>query len=462
MKQPFKSSTPVPDPRHGIQPHNLEAEEGLLASLLFGDRETMDDCRSMGITPESFYKAAHQVIYEAMLKISEEGLPCDEIILLDRLRKSAQEEDVGGIGGIYAIQSRVETPNHARYFAAMVKDCHLHRQLIHGCRQVMERSYELADDPRVLAASMEDQIRAISDSSGAIQDSVQSAGSIVELARRNLMERLNHPEQQSRNTVPTHLTSLNSVLLADGFEDGQLIILAARPSVGKSAFAGNIAEFASVNCSMPGIIFSFEMTSEQWINRIACSRASVDAKRLQKGIMSQDDQRRLDEAYRAIAGADLSIDEAASQTIFDVRRKCHQHAQRLKRQGKRLRFVVIDYLQLISPTDPKRNRDEQIGEISRNSKQMAKDLGCPVIVLSQLNRDAANSRPMLHQLRESGNIEQDADTVMLLHRHDVNRHDESIAPDRDDIDVIVAKQRNGPIDDVPTSFVRKYTRFEDR
>lgn len=455
-----KDERPIPDEVR-VQPHSIEAEEGLLASMLLdGGGDLLIELRAMNLTAGALYKTSHQIIFKAICDMADKELPVDEITLIGHLRSEGNEEEVGGIAGIYAIQNRIETPAHARYYAKIVMDKYLNRQMIRSSREVIEHCYEQSEEPQIISGKAEESFRKISDAKSADDDTMQSADAVVKESMRNLHDRLNNPDAAKGLTVETHLSDLNACLVGEGFGDGQLIVLAARPSVGKSALAGNFGEHSAIDCELPGIIFTFEMTALEWVERIACTRASVDSKRVKSGMVSGEDQKGLHGAYTALGKADLMIDDGGSSTVFDIRRKCHQYNTKLSRDQKRLRFVIIDYLQLIRPSDPKRNRDEQIGEISRNCKQLAKELRCPVILLSQLNRDAANAKPMLHNLRESGNIEQDADVVLLLHRMDSNERDAGYTPAQDDIDIIIAKQRGGPLETIKTSFVRRFTRFE--
>lgn len=445
-----------------VQPHSVEAEEGLIAAMLLeGGGDILAECRAMQLTVDSLYKTSHQAIYRSLCEMSDKGIPLgDEVSLLEYLRKSGLEEEVGGIAAIYAIQDRIETPAHARYHAKIVMDKHLSRMLIRNSRQIIEACYGESEEPHILAAKGEEFLRAITE-----RDTIQGSGLIradelVDVATSNLIERMNASEDEEKHAIETNLCDLNGYLTAGGFLDGQLVVIGARPSVGKSALAMNFGDHAATENGHPVAVFTLEMTDEELINRTACTRARVDSKRVSRALINGQEQKDLAEAYKALKKSPLYIDSTPAQTIFDIRNKCHKLNRKLNREGKRLRMVIIDYIQLVEGSDPRKERHLQVAEASRNAKRMAKELKCPVVILSQLNREGekTGAEPRLSNLRESGDIEQDADIVILLHRMK-QQSDECIVVEDEDIKLIIAKQRGGPLADFMTTFERKYTKF---
>lgn len=444
------------------QPHNLEAEEGLLAACLIdGGLEVLTFCIESHITAESFFKNSHKIIFQALLSLYEIGDPIDEIILLEHLRSHGLEEDVGGIAAIYAIQNRIETPAHAKHFAKIVHEKYLLRRLIRTSREAIEACYEQQEDISIFINKIEEEVHTIS--SGRVSDSATPIKKSLDEAVANIHALLNGREDASG--VMSGFRDLDGMTY--GFHPGQMVVLAARPSVGKTSLAMNFAEHAVLpdGGREPSavLVFSLEMTSADLASRLICSRARVDMKRIRDRVVSSEDQRQIAQAVKELNGTPLWIDDSASSTILDLRAK----ARRIDSKN-RLGLIVIDYLQLIRGTDSRAPREQQIADISRGVKGMAKELNIPVVVLSQLNRESErdNRDPRLSDLRESGSIEQDADVVFLLNRprkrdEEDTVEEDSMTGDVEQIKLIIAKQRNGPVGDVDLSFVRRYTRFEN-
>ena len=453
---------PPADESLRVQPHNIEAEEGLLAACLIdGGREVLTDCIEAKIQPEYFYKASHEAIYQALLELYATGDPVDEILLLEHLRKNGLEDEVGGIAAIYAIQDRIETPAHARYFSKIVHEKYLLRRLIRTSREAIEACYEQQEDIGGFIEKIEQDIHRIS--SGRVTESAVPIRESLDQAVLNINSLLN-----GKNEVDGVLSGFRDLDgMTYGFHPGQMIVLAARPSVGKTSLAMNFAEHAALpdgERKKSGVlVFSLEMTAADLAMRLICSRARVDMKRIRDRVVSKQDSTDIAQAVKELQEAPLWIDDSSSSTILDLRAK----ARRVDTKH-RLGLVVVDYLQLVRGTDPRVPREQQIAEISRGVKGMAKELGVPVVVLSQLNRESEreNRDPRLSDLRESGSIEQDADVVMILHRPKKRNDDEGIREgaqpgDVEAIKLIIAKQRNGPIGEVDLTFVRRYTRYEN-
>lgn len=445
-----------------VPPHNIEAEEGLLAACLIdGGTEVLDLCTQAGIVPECFFKASHKIIYESLSKLHETGDPIDEIILYEYLKKNGLEEEVGGISAIYSIQNRIETPAHARHFAKIVHEKYLLRSLIRSTREAMEGCYKQQEDISVFIDRIEQDIHQIS--SGRVSESATPIKESLNEAVTNIHALLNGRDDAAG--VMSGFRDLDGMTY--GFHPGQMIVLAARPSVGKTSLAMNFAEHAVLpdggrepaGC----LVFSLEMTAADLAMRLICSRARVDMKRIRDRVVSSEDQRQIAQSVKELSGTPLWIDDAANSTILDVRAKARRIAAR---HG--LGLVVIDYLQLIRGTDSRAPREQQIADISRGVKGMAKELNIPVVVLSQLNRESEkdNRDPRLSDLRESGSIEQDADVVFLLNRPKKREDDEGVEEgglpgDVEHIKLIIAKQRNGPVGDIDLTFMRRYTRYEN-
>jgi replicative DNA helicase len=459
--KPRRDMENAPDPVR-VQPHSIEAEEGLLAACLIdGGREILTECIESKIAPEFFFKTAHQEIYRALLALYETGEPVDEILLLEYLRKNGIEEEVGGIAAIYAIQDRIETPAHARYFAKIVHEKYLLRRLIRTSREAIEACYEQQEDMTAFIEKIEQDIFEISrdrvtDAAKPLKDSLDEAVSDIHAL-------LNGKDEA--DGVMSGFRDLDGMTY--GFHPGQMIVLAARPSVGKTSLAMNFAEHAMLpdGGRKPAgvLVFSLEMTAAQLAMRLICCRARVDMKRIRDRVISKQDSADIAQTVKELRSAPLWIDDASNSTILDLRAK----ARRLHTKSP-LGLVVVDYLQLIRGTDNRIQREQQIADISRGMKGMAKELNIPVVVLSQLNRESEkeNRDPRISDLRESGSIEQDADVVLLLHRpkkrdDDDGVQDGGLPGDVEHIKLIIAKQRNGPIGDIDLTFVRRYTRYEN-
>lgn len=457
-----KNDQPSRDDAVRGQPHNIEAEEGLLAACLIdGGREVLTECIEAKIQPDFFYKTGHQEIYRALLSLYETGDPVDEILLLEYLRRNGLEDEVGGIAAIYAIQDRIETPAHARYFAKIVHEKYLLRRLIRTSREAIEACYEQQEDMSTFIEKIEQDIFEIS--SGRITDAPKPIQGSLDEAVSDIHALLNG--RDDADGVLSGFRDLDGMTY--GFHPGQMIVLAARPSVGKTSLAMNFAEHAMIpdGGRKPSgvLVFSLEMTAAQLAMRLICSRARVDMKRIRDRVISKQDSADIATTVKELKQSPLWIDDASSSTILDVRAK----ARRLHTKNP-LGLVVVDYLQLIRGTDNRIQREQQIADISRGMKGMAKELNVPVVVLSQLNRDSEkeNRDPRLSDLRESGSIEQDADVVMLLSRPPRKDDDEAVEgggiyAEHEHIKLIIAKQRNGPVGEIDLTFVRRYTRYEN-
>ena len=443
-----------------VQPHNIEAEEGLIAACLMdGGRDVLTDCIERKITSDCFYKPSHQTIYKSLLDLYQLGNPIDEILLFEHLKKSGKDEEVGGISAIYDIQNRIETAVHSRYFAKIVHEKYLLRRMIRTSRETIDACYEQQEDIETFVEKIEQAVFEISQDR--ISEGAQPIKVSVDKAVGNINSLMNNKQDQG---VYSGFRDLDGMTY--GFHPGEMIVLAARPSVGKTSLAMNFAENAILpNGSREAsavLVFSLEMTSAQLATRLICSRSRVDLKRIRDRVASKSDLSQVTQTSMELKDTPLWIDDASNSSILDIRAK----ARRLHTKHS-LGLIVIDYLQLIRGADPRIPREQQIADISRGVKGMAKELDVPVVVLSQLNRDSEreNRNPRLSDLRESGSIEQDADVVLMLHRPK-KKEDEDFEPssqsdDVEHIKLIIAKQRNGPVGEIDLTFLRKYTRYEN-
>lgn len=445
-----------------IPPHNMEAEEGLLAAcMLDGGLEVLTTCIELHIQPECFFKEAHAQIYQTLLELYELGEPIDEIVLFDSLQRKGIEEEVGGLAQIYHIQGRIETAAHAKYYAKIVHEKYLLRRLIRTSREATEACYQQQEDISVFIDKIESEIHHIS--SGRVATTATPIKESLKDAVADIHALLNNKQEASG--VLSGFRDLDGMTY--GFHPGQMVVLAARPSVGKTSLAMNFAEHAIIpdgGREPTGVLmFSLEMTASQLAMRLICSRARVDMKRIRDRVASSEDQRQITQTVKELEPTPLWIDDSADSTILDLRAK----ARRIDAKN-RLGLILIDYLQLVRGTDSRAPREQQIADISRGVKSLAKELDVPVVVLSQLNRESEkdNRDPRLSDLRESGSIEQDADVVLLLSRAKKRDDDESIDEgglpgDVEHIKLIIAKQRNGAVGDIDLTFVRRYTRYEN-
>jgi replicative DNA helicase len=439
-------------------PHSIDFEQALLACcILEGGRESVSQCVESKIHPESFYLPAHQIVFRSILELYQEGQPCDEIILADKLESKKQLKLIGGLAHIHAIVSRIDTPAHITYYIKRVRDLELTRRVINVSLKTVEQAYQENDDIDFFLEKVEHEVFAISEdrlqeSAKHIKHSIEQTVTLVHNMLRN---------HGALTGISSGFKDLD--VLTFGLHRSEMIVVAARPSMGKTALALNIAEHVILpkgkQQPVPTLMFSLEMSAEQLALRLLCSHARVNMTKLKEGFLATEASKALADAANEIKQAPFWIDESASMNILEIRAK----ARRMDHKHK-LGLIIIDYLQLISGTDSRVQREQQISEISRSIKAMAKELQVPVIVLSQLNRESEKERrqPRISDLRESGSIEQDADLVLLLARKKDSDDEEQVGGEHIVVrELIVAKQRNGPTGIVPLTFVKHLTRFEN-
>lgn len=439
-----------------VAPHNLDAEEGLLAACLLEPGDVVTLCVDAKLREDAFFKPSHQILYKAIIELYDKAEAIDEITVADVLGSRGELETIGGAAEVTRLASRIETTAHARHWLEIVRTKWFLRRLIRTSAHVVEQCHERHDRIDTFLDQVEQQIFELSQDR--VTDSAQPIRESVEAAVHRIQHMLSRSGEMEG--IPTGFSDLDKMTF--GLHRQEMVVLAARPSMGKTSLAMNIAEAAVLpGGERPGhatLVFSLEMSAEQLALRLLCCRARVNLKRIRDAMLSKDDHRALGTAASELKQAPLWIDDSSSLTILELRAK----ARRLHSRNP-LGLIVVDYLQLLAPTDPAIPREQAISEISRGMKSLAKELQVPVLVLSQLNRAAEkdNRAPRLSDLRESGAIEQDADVVLLLAPRNEGNESPQVAQAAPARDLIIAKQRNGPVGSVPLTFVPEYTRFEN-
>jgi len=431
-----------------VPPQNLEAERAVLGAILM-DNETVYTVMEI-LEPPAFYQPSHRLIFSTMLDLSERGEPIDIVTLVDRLRSAGSLDKAGGPDYIPTLADEVPTSAGVANYAKIVKEKAVLRNLIETSTEIVQDCFDAPGDVDQLLDEAERRIFAISEvriRSGflSMKEIVKSSFKTIE----SLYEKKEHV-----TGVPTGFADIDE--LTSGFQPSDLIIIAGRPSMGKTAFCLNIAQYASMNKKMTVAVFSLEMAKEQLVMRMLCSEARIDAHRLRSGFLGQTDWPKLSTAAGRLADASIYIDDTPALSSMEMRAK----TRRLK-ADKGLDLVIVDYLQLMSGRSRSDNREQEISEISRSLKALAKELGVPVVALSQLNRGVESrmdKRPILADLRESGAIEQDADVIIFIYRDEIYNKE---SMEKGTAEIIIGKQRNGPVGTRKLTWLDKYTRFED-
>jgi replicative DNA helicase len=435
-----------------LPPQNLDAERGVLGSILL--LPLVCDDVAMILRPEDFYDDSNRKLYAHMRDMHDEGRRIDTTLLVERLKNRAEFEMIGGAAYLAEILQSVPTAANATYYAEIVKNKSTLRSLIHSSTEILRDAYDESVEPREMLNRAEQKIFSILDTRGAGE--LSNIRDILQEAMVRIDARMKH--DHVIGGIETGFRDFDT--LTGGLHDSELIILAARPSMGKTALALNIAEHVALQMNTGTLFVSLEMSSVELADRMLCSLAEVNGQRLRNGTISNEDRRKLVEKAAEMSQAPLFVDDTPSRTITEIAAT----ARRLKRKGG-LGLVVVDYLQLIEPDNGRDPRQEQVAKIARRLKGLARELKVPVLCLAQLNRQAEASRenkPRLSHLRESGAIEQDADVVMFIHREEYYQtNDEDRSKVAGQAELIIAKQRNGPIGDVKLSWIKDITRFRD-
>jgi len=433
-------------------PANVEAERCVLGSILL--LPVVCDDVALILRPEDFYDDANRTLYTHLREMNDAGGRIDTMLLVERLKTQGDFERVGGAPYVAEVMQSVPTAANASYYAQIVKEKSTLRSLILASTEILRDAYEATEDSQEMLARAEQKIFGILDNQGGGE--ISEIADILHEAMARIDARMQH--DHAVGGVETGFRDFDG--LTGGLHESELVILAARPSMGKTALALNIAEHVALQTGTGTLFVSLEMSSVELADRLLCSLAKVNGLRLRNGTISNEDRRRLVEKAAEMSQAPLFVDDTPSRTITEIAAA----ARRLKRRSN-LGLIVIDYLQLIEPDNQRDPRQEQVAKIARRLKGLARELKVPVMCLAQLNRQAEATRdnkPRMSHLRESGAIEQDADVVMFVHREEYYAtSEEERAKVAGEAELIVAKQRNGPTGDVKLTWLKDFTRFTD-
>ncbi len=437
---------PVPSADPRVAPHNLDAEQSTLGGMLLSQEAVAEVFET--VSGVDFYAPKHELIFNAILILFGRGEPTDVIAVTDELNKQGNLVKAGGADYLHSLTGYVPTAANAGYYAKIVADKAILRRLIEAGTRIAQAGYESQGEVEDLVNQAQAEIYKVSSQSSRedyvpLSDSLEAAIHEIEGAQKRGGE---------LTGVPTGFTDLDAY--THGLHPGQLVIVAARPAVGKSTFALDLARNASVKHNQATIFFSLEMGRAEIAMRLMSAESSIYLQSMRKGTVTDADWTRLAAVRGRINDAPLYIDDSPNMSLVEIRAKCRRLAQQVD-----LKLVVIDYIQLMSSGKKVESRQQEVSEFSRALKLLAKELGLPVVALSQLNRQAEQAKdkkPELSHLRESGSLEQDADVVVLLHREGIYEKDH---PRAGEADLILAKQRNGPTGTVVVAFHGQYSRF---
>lgn len=435
-----------------IPPHSIEAEQSVLGGLLL-DNAAYDRIADT-VTQEDFYRYDHRIIFQHIIKLISAGKPADVITVFEALGMSGKAEEVGGLTYLNALAQNTPSAANIRRYAEIVRDRGVLRKLITVSDEIATQAFNpQGKEVKQMLDEAESKIFAIAEEGArGAQGWLEIQPLLTQVVER-IDELYNRDNTSDVTGVPTGLIDLDK--MTSGLQPGDLIIVAGRPSMGKTAFSVNIGENVAIESGLPVAIFSMEMGGAQLAMRMLGSIGKLDQHRLRTGRLIDEDWPRLTHAIQKLNDAQIFIDETPALSPIELRAR----SRRLSRQCGRLGLIIVDYLQLMSGNSPGENRATEISEISRSLKGLAKELNCPVIALSQLNRSLEqrpNKRPVMSDLRESGAIEQDADVILFVYRDKVYNPD---TPDQDAAEIIIGKQRNGPIGTVRLTFLGQYTKF---
>ena len=459
MAQPQARRTDPSDPQLlalKVPPHSVEAEQSLLGGLLL-DNQAFDKIADL-VTAEDFYRDDHRRIYRHLAKLIEHGKPADVVTVAESIEASEDKERTGGPAYLGSLAQNTPSALNIRRYAELVRERSVQRRLIQVATEIAESA--LAPSGKEIGQLLDEAESRILEVGERGQRGTQGFEPIQPVLAR-VFERIDHLYHQENKSdvtgLPTGFADLDE--RTAGLQEGDLVIVAGRPSMGKTAFALNIAEHVAVEDGVPVAIFSMEMGATQLAMRMLGSIARVDQHKMRTGRLNDEEWSRLSTAMGKLHDAPIFIDETGALNALELRTR----ARRIHRQCGKLGLVMVDYLQLMSASSTGENRATEISEISRSLKALAKELGAPVVALSQLNRaleTRPDKRPMMSDLRESGAIEQDADLILFIYR------DEVYYPEKPEskgtAEVIIGKQRNGPIGKINMTFLGEHTRFEDR
>ena len=431
-----------------LPPQNREAEMSVLGAMFFDEIALAKAIEVL--TPDFFYDQRHQNIFSVMTTLFSRNHPVDLITVSEELKKRKQLEELGGISYLTQLTTIVPTAANIEHYARIVKDKALLRKLIQSGTQIVQNSMEADGNAREMIDSAEKMIFDIGQSQ--IENKTVQIKDIIHESMETIDQLFQRKEHITGIATGFHEFDMKTA----GLQPSDLIIVAGRPSMGKSAFATAICEHVGINLKKPVVVFSLEMSKEQLVQRMLCSHARVDAQKVRTGYLSHQDWPKLTSAAGKLSEAPIFIDDTPSQTVLEIRAK----ARRLKMKHD-ISLIVIDYLQLMQGARSSENRQQEISEISRSLKALAREIRVPVIAVSQLSRaveQRTGNRPQLSDLRESGAIEQDADVVVFIFREEYYQPSEE---NKNKAEAIIAKQRNGPTGVIPLVFLKEWTRFDN-
>jgi replicative DNA helicase len=429
-----------------VPPHNVEAEESVLGSMLLS-KDAIAEVLEL-LREDDFYRPAHRTVFRSVLELYGHGDAVDAVTVQEELRRNGALADIGGAPFLHTLVASVPTAANASYYARIVKEAGVLRRLIDVGTQIVQLGFETPQDTERAVDIAESLVYQVAQ--GRVTEDYHSLRDVL-TGTLEAIERL-HEDHREITGVPTGFADLDR--LTSGLQPANLVIVAARPAVGKSTLGLDVARHAAVKAGVPTVVFSLEMSKTELVQRLMCAECTVDMQRLRTGRMEESDWTRLTRSLGKLADAPLFIDDSPGTTMMEIRAKC----RRLK-QRHGLGLVVVDYLQLMQPSRRFENRQQEVSEISRSLKLLAKELEVPVIAISQLSRQTesrSDRRPMLSDLRESGALEQDSDVVLFIYRDELYDPE---SPRKGEADLILAKHRNGPTDTVTVTFQGQYSRF---
>ncbi|MFA7665814.1 MAG: replicative DNA helicase [Burkholderiaceae bacterium] len=450
-------SPPPVDPQIAalrVPPHSIEAEQAVLGGLLL-DNNAFDRIADV-LREDDLYRHDHRLIWRQIARLIERGQAADVVTVLGALQTAGKVEEAGGLVYLNALAQETPSAANIRRYAEIVRDRAILRRLISTADEIATAALNpQGKDTRQLLDQAESRIFQISEEGARGQVGFQPLPDLLGKVVERIDELYNQDNPNDVTGVPTGFVDLDR--MTSGLQPGDLVIVAGRPAMGKTSFALNVGEHVAIDQGLPVAVFSMEMGATQLAMRMVCSVGRLDQQRLRTGRLVDDDWPRLTNAMQKMQDTQLFIDETPALTALELRAR----ARRLARQCGQLGLVIVDYLQLMAGSSSGENRATEISEISRGLKGLAKELNCPVVALSQLNRSLEqrpNKRPVMSDLRESGAIEQDADVIVFIYRDEVYNPD---SPDKGTAEIIIGKQRNGPIGMVRLTFVGQYTKFEN-
>src|SRR5512132_2719210 len=437
-----------------LPPHSLEAEQSVLGGLML-DNDAADKIGDV-VSADDFYSDAHRIVYRHIVQLIADGKPADVVTVSEALSSTQKLDYVGGLSYLGALAQNVPTSANIRHYADIVRERSILRQLASTAGEIADTAYNpLGRSAKEILDQAEAKVLHIAEQGARGQQQFAPIGELLVGVVERIEALFNRDDPSEVTGIPTGFSDLDR--MTSGMQPGDLVVVAGRPSMGKTAFALNIGEHVALSAGLPVAVFSMEMGASQLAVRMIGSVGRLDQQKLRTGRLASDDWERLSSALGRLNEAPILIDETPALNGIEVRSR----ARRLMKQYGKLGLVIVDYLQLMQASSQGENRATEISEISRSMKSLAKELSVPVVALSQLNRSLEqrpNKRPVMSDLRESGAIEQDADVILFIYRDEVYNPD---TQDKGTAEIIIGKQRNGPIGTVRLTFLGEFTRFEN-